>query len=80
MTTPIPQRINSEYIDISTAADKKKYLPLSRRQIARMCEQGVFKTAFKPGVGAANSKWVILRSEVLAHKYNNHSQPQYQPN
>ena len=75
MTAQIPQALASDYIDVSTASNAKKYLPLSKRQIARMCEMGYFKTAFKPGMGTRTSKWMILRSEILSHKFNNHSQP-----
>jgi hypothetical protein len=66
--------INSEYIDTFTAS-KKQFLNLGKRQIARMCEQGIFKSAFKAGTQTKTSKWQILRSEVIAHKINGHSHP-----
>lgn len=66
----------SDYIPVSVIASHRKYLyPLGRRQVTRMCENGVFKTAYKPGHGR-NAKWVVLASEVIAHKINNHAQPQ----
>jgi len=68
--------ITSDYIDLNTVSSKK-YLPLGRRQLASMCEQGVFKTAFKPGTGKKTSKWLILRAEVIAHRINGHANPQY---
>lgn len=64
-----------DYIDLNTAT--KKYLPIGRRQLALMCEQGRFKTAFKPGSGGKTSKWLILRSEVIAHRINGHANPQF---
>jgi len=64
----------SDYIDLNTACSKK-YLSLSRRQVARMCEMGVFKTAFKPGVGSKTSKWLVLRAEVIQHKINGTANP-----
>lgn len=72
-TTFLPTPINSVYIDVHTASDPKKYLPLGRRQIVNLCEQGVFKSAFQPGKGGRGSKWMILRSEILAHKFNQHA-------
>ena len=66
----------SDYIDLHTASGKK-YLPIGKRQLARMCEEGKFKTAFKPGTGGKTSKWLILRSEVLQHRINGHANPQF---
>jgi hypothetical protein len=63
--------ITGEYIDLNTVITKK-YLPLSRRQLSELCEQGIFETAFKPGTGGKTSKWVILRSEVIQHRINGH--------
>jgi len=62
----------SEYIDISVVI-KKKYLPISSRQVARMCESGIFKSAFKPGTGGKTSKWKVLRSEIIQHRINAHA-------
>ena len=42
-----------------------------------MCENGVFKTAFKPGTGSKTSKWLILRAEVIQHKINGTANPNY---
>jgi hypothetical protein len=68
-----PENIaSSDYIEISVAI-KKKYLPISKRQLARMCEAGIFKSAFKPGTGGKTSRWKILRSEILAHRLNGHA-------
>ena len=74
MGNPItPERVsNSEYVELSIAR-KKKYLPLSKRQLARMCETGIFKSAFKPGTGGRGSKWMVLKSELIAHRLNNHA-------
>lgn len=58
----------TDYIDTNTVC--KKYLPISNRQFARMCNEGVFKTAYKPGTGSKTSKWVVARSEVIQHKIN----------
>ena len=66
--------MNSEYIDLHIASSKK-YLPIGRRQLARMCEQGMFKTAFKPGTGGKTSKWLVSRAEILQHRINNHPNP-----
>ena len=66
---------SADYIDLNTAV--KKYLPISRRQMALMCEQGRFKTAFKPGNGGKTSKWLVLRSEILQHRINGHANPQF---
>lgn len=66
----------SDYIDLHTASGKK-YLPISRRQLAAMCESKVFKTAFKPGKGGKGSKWLILRAEVLQHRINGHANPSW---
>ena len=65
----------TDYIDLNTAA--KKYLPISRRHLATMCESGIFKTAFKPGCGGKTSKWLIARAEILQHRINNHATVQY---
>ena len=65
----------SEYLSLSViASNRKRFLPLSTRRLRQMCEAGVFKTAFKPGT--KRGMWYILRSEILAHKFNNH-QPRY---
>jgi hypothetical protein len=68
--------MNGDYIDLNTASSKK-YLPIGRRQLARMCEEGMFKTAFKPGTGGKTSKWLISRTEVISHRINGHPKPQY---
>jgi hypothetical protein len=70
-TVKIP---SSEYIDLNTAS-KKQYLNLGRRQIQNMCQQGLFKSAFKAGTQTKTSKWQILRSEVIAHRVNGHFHP-----
>ena len=71
-----PERIaNSEYIPLSVVA-RKKYLPLTVGRLSQMCVAGVFKSAFKPGAGGKGSKWVVLRSEIIQHRINNHSCPQ----
>jgi hypothetical protein len=66
----------SDYIDLHTASHKK-YLPIGVRQLARMCEEGMFKTAFKPGKGGKTSKWLVLRSEIIQHRINGHANPQF---
>ena len=66
----------TDYIDLHTAS-QKKYLPICRRQLTNMCEQGVFKTAFKPGKGGRGSKWLVSRTEILQHRINGHPNPQY---
>lgn len=65
----------SDYIDLNIASSKK-YLPIGKRQLARMCEQGVFKTAFKPGKGGKGSKWMVLRAEIIEHRINGHPNPE----
>ena len=55
----------------SRIAASKKYLNLSPRRIAQMCLANIFPSAHKPGAGP-NAHWRILRSEVIAHKFNNH--------
>lgn len=69
------QFLNKDYITISVII--KKFLPVSRRTLARMCEEGVFKTAFKPGNGGKTSQWKVLRAEVIQHKVNAHPNPYY---
>ena len=60
-------------VEISVAARMARYLaPLSRRRIAELCQQGVFKSAHKKGFGR-NSKWFISASEIIQHKLNNHA-------
>ncbi len=72
-----PDRIAaSEYIPLSVVANKK-YLPASRRTLRQMCEDGVFKSAMKIGRGGKTSKWIVLRSETLQIRINNHACPQY---
>lgn len=44
-----------------------RLLGLSQRHIESQCNQGLFKTAYKPG-GLAKSKWRISRQEVLARR------------
>lgn len=66
----------SDYIDLHTASSTK-YLPIGKRQLARMCEQRLFKTAFKPGTGGKTSKWLISRAEVVQWRINGHANPQY---
>ena len=61
-------------IDLNTAC---KYLPLSRRQMAEMCSRGIFKTAFKPGIGGKTSKWMVHRAEIIQHKLNAHLTAEY---
>jgi hypothetical protein len=61
----------SEYLELSVIS-RKKYLPLSRRQLCNLCQEGVFKTAFKPGKGTKTSKWLVLKAEVLQHRLNSH--------
>jgi len=68
--TKIP---SSEYIDVATAS-KKQFLNLSTRHVTRLCAEGFFKTAFKPGTQGRTSKWLILRTEVITHRMNGHSQ------
>jgi hypothetical protein len=64
----------SDYIDLHTASTKR-YLFIGKRQLARMCEEGLFRTAMKSGRGGKTSKWVILRSEVIQYRINNHPNP-----
>lgn len=66
--------MGSDYIDIHTASTRK-YLNISVRQIARMCCDGLFKTAFKGGTQGKTSKWQIARAEILSHKCNGHAMP-----
>lgn len=51
-----------------------KYLPLGKRRIEQLCSMGIFPSAHKPGHGR-NAHWKLLRSDVLAHAYNNHYDP-----
>jgi len=44
-----------------------RLLGLSQRSIELQCEDGSFKSAFKPG-GKPGSKWRLARSEVLARR------------
>lgn len=67
---------NSEYIDIHTAS-QKQYLNISANAIARLCRDGYFKSAYKPGTQGKTSKWLVLRSEVIAHRINGHARPIY---
>lgn len=57
---------------ITTTIIAEKYLEFSRWHVARMCAQGVFKSAHKRGMGPT-SAWRVLRSEVIAHLYNRHA-------
>lgn len=66
----------TDYIDLHTVS-QNKLLPLGRRQLTQMCEDGLFKTAFQPGKGGRGSKWLVSRSEVLQHRINGHPNPQY---
>jgi len=66
----------SDYIDLNTASGKK-YLPISRRRLTVMCQEGIFKTAFKPGSGGRTSKWMVLRAEIIQHRINGHPKSQY---
>lgn len=59
-----------DWITVRVAASPK-YLGLSVRRVAEMCVANVFPSAHKPGHGR-KSHWRILRSEVIAHKFNNH--------
>jgi len=52
--------------EISTA-EAARLLGLSQRHIESQCNQGLFKTAHKPG-GLPKSKWKISRQEVLARR------------
>lgn len=54
---------------ITLAIVGQKYLPLSRPTLVRMCEDGIFKTAWKPGRGKT-SPWRVHRSEVIQHHIN----------
>jgi len=51
-------------IDVSRAA---KLLGVSRWTVTRMCQNGLFKTAHKPGMGK-QSWWKLSRLEVLERK------------
>mgnify|MGYP003349254524 CR=1 FL=1 len=57
-------------MDDITISVAKKYLPDAKRTIAMLCEIGVFKTAYKKGVGGKTSPWMISRREVMDFKYN----------
>jgi hypothetical protein len=46
-----------------------RILGFSRRHIAWMCQNRHFKTAHKPG-GGTSAHYRILRTEVIARKYN----------
>lgn len=39
---------------------------LSQRRVEEMCQEGVFKTARRPG-GGRRPHWQISRAEVVAH-------------
>lgn len=65
----------SDYVSVSVAARSRHLLyPLGMRQIQRMCSEGLFKTAWKPG-GKKLSEWKIMRAEILQHRANNHANP-----
>jgi hypothetical protein len=67
-TVPIVNRP----ISASQAARYPQYLyPLSLETVERMCRQGMFKTAFKPG-GRKRSQWYIMAVEILEHRAKNH--------
>ena len=74
MGTPFAPVPVSELITVSVAC-KKQYLGLSRREVARLCADGFFKTAFKGGTQGKTSKWQIARTEVLNHRLNGHANP-----
>ncbi len=53
---------------------------ISARSVERLCQRKIFKSAFKPSVGdkgARNCKWMILRAEVVAHKFSRHCEILY---
>jgi hypothetical protein len=57
----------TEFIPLSVV--QRNYLPLSRPTLIRMCNNRVFKTAFKPG-GGKTSGWFVHRSEVVQKHIN----------
>jgi hypothetical protein len=67
-----PTESLSDWITPRTIA--AKYLPtLSLSHIERMCRNGVWPSAHKPG-GGLRAHWRILRSEVIAHKLGQRAQ------
>jgi hypothetical protein len=64
VTYPGHPVIASEWVSSREAA---QVLGLSVRTVERQCEQGLFKTAHKPG-GTGKSRWRIERHEVESRK------------
>ena len=48
-------------------AEAARFLCLSQRTVELQCDQGMFKTAWKPGA-KPSSRWRISRSEVWARR------------
>lgn len=53
--------------DDVTVTEAAKILGLSSRQVQKLCQDGNFNSAHKPG-GTPKSTWRISRNEVLARK------------
>ena len=62
-----PTATASDYITLAVVSHK--YLPLSRATLTRMCQDRIFKTAWKPGRGKS-SPWRVHRAEVIEHHIN----------
>lgn len=62
VTYPGKPSIASEWVSAPQAA---RLLSMHKRSIERQCEEGLFRTAHKPG-GLPKSRWRIARNEVLA--------------
>jgi hypothetical protein len=56
--------MESPYITVPIAA--RHYVFKSEDTVARMCQQKIFKSARKCGVGA-KARWQILRREVVQY-------------
>jgi hypothetical protein len=66
--------LSGDYITPRIAA--QKYLGVSVRRVEQMCRDGVFQSAFKPGLGL-QAHWRILRSDVIRHQFNGHATKQF---
>lgn len=53
-----------------------KLLGKGDRQVRRMCEAGIFRTACKTGLGT-NSWWQVSKHEILVHVQKSHPHPIY---
>lgn len=61
------------FIPTSVISRMPKYLhPLSERMVRRMCEEGVFNTAYKPGMGK-RGRWLVSAAEIIQYKIKRHA-------